>query len=342
MDSGRSSWSQAQIFTVPVGSLSLRALEPSLTLPADEEVITATLVLTMSEDLFSDVQLGLNTYQLPAGIALKGMTYEPAGGSATTASLLPWEGIPAPARLAPSFVRVSTETEDSASTTLIARVALTVTQGSVPAGAYLLPFVAHSGLLETRAEVRLQVGTPQEVFVPADATEPVVLAANLPLPSCAMAINVTVPPGAFSTAAYVGFLQGSFNVEDWAGMRFAGSHFNLSARDEGGTALQPLIPLSLELAYDPLCLGGLYEEGLHLRAWRDRAGWSRAGLACTPDPEADSLACSISGLGELALFEPAFAYLPLVIKGTEDEPVEPIEPIEPVATIYLPLVVRND
>ncbi|MGC9334651.1 MAG: kelch repeat-containing protein, partial [Anaerolineae bacterium] len=313
LDSGRSAWSQVQTFTVPVGALALRALEPAITLPAGEELVTATLILTMSEELFSDVHLSLESYQLPPGIALKGITYEPFGSAGTTASLLPWEGIPAPARLAPSLVALSAEGATNASTTLLARAALTVTQ-DVPAGAYLLPFVAYSGLLEKRAEVRLLVGAPQEVLVPAGATEPVVLDANLPLPSCATAIRVTIPPGAFSTAAYVGFLQGSFNVEDWAGMRFAGSHFNLSARDEGGGALQPLAPLTLNLGYDPLCLGELREESLNLRSWQDQSGWLTGGIACTPDPPGNRLVCSLSEVADFALFGPATSYLPLVMK----------------------------
>jgi hypothetical protein len=315
LDSGRSSWSQAQAFTVPVGELTLSALEPAITLPALEELVTATLILTMSEDLFSDVHLSLESYQLPPGIALKGITYEPLGSAGTTASLLPWEGIPAPARLAPSLVALSAEGATNASTTLLARAALTVTL-DVPAATYVLPFVAYSGLLERRAEVRLQVGAPQEVLVPADATQPIVLHAYLPLPSCATAIDVTVPPDAFNTAAYVGFWQSSLNVDDWRGMPFAGSHFTLTARDEGGTPLQPLVPLGLELRYDPLCLGGLYEEGLHLRSWLDQAGWATAGIACTPDPAANRLACSLPKVGEMAMFEPALLYLPIVLKDS--------------------------
>ena len=130
------------------------------------------------------------------------------------------------------------------------------------------------------------------------------LTPDLPLPSCAMAITVTIPPGAFDVGASVRFLQGSNNIQDLFRWRYAGSHFYLTAVDSLGNPIQPALPLSLVLEFDPACMDGLDTEDLHLRRWTDARDWDRAGLSCAIDPVDNKLTCSLSQLGRLAMFQP--------------------------------------
>jgi hypothetical protein len=312
-DSGRRAWSQRQAFTVPLGDFGLGALEPEIALPAGQELVTATLLLTMTEDLFSDVTIYLDDYHLPPGISLLGLSYAPLGGGGPPTPVA-GGGMPAPRRMPSSVRALAAGDTHSGEVRLQAHAALRVT-ADVPAGSYGLPFVGTSGELERQADVTLLVGAPQEVVVDPGATAPVVLQANLPLPSCAKAIVATIPPGAFDVQARVRFRQGSSNVADWGSLRFAGSHFTLEARATGsGAPLDPDPPVSVRLDYDPACRGGLYERGLHLRLWSSPGGWTTGGIACTPDPSRDRLTCSLSRLGQLALFEPALVYLPLVLR----------------------------
>jgi hypothetical protein len=315
LDSGRVAWSDEHAFTVPLGDFWLAAQQASLAGQAGT-IVTATLLLTMTENLFSDVHISLDTYYLPPGFSLSGIAYEPATGAGGAAHAPSWESVPAPVRLPPGLRASPEDQGPHSTTTLLVRAGVTVPAG-VAAASYNLPFVGHSGELERQAEVTLQVGAPQEVVVDPGATQPVVLQGSLPLPSCATAIDVTIPPGAFAVPAVVGFRQGSSNVEDWGGMRFAGSSFSLSARDNGTSApIQPVSSLSVDLHYDPACLGGLRENSLHLWRWTAGAVWTTAGVACTPDPAQALVRCDASRVGRFALFEsaPEYLYLPCIMK----------------------------
>ena len=172
---------------------------------------------------------------------------------------------------------------------------------------------------DTVVETLESGNTHMACSVPVDpgATEAVVLQGNLPLPSCVTAIEVTIPAGAFEVKALVEFVQGWSDVEDWQGLRFARSHFTLAADDEDGNPIHPVVPLLLTLQYDSSCLGGLNENGLHLRYRADPPGWDTDGIASTPDASRDMLIGSLSDVGEFAMFESAAVektrtYLPLI------------------------------
>ncbi len=311
LDHDLTCWSQEAAFTVPLGNMALSAVEPSIELPAGQGVVTATLLLEMSEDLFSDVHIALDTGQLPPGISLQGLAYEPQAQAGGATTVRRWEGIPAPARLGRALGDSARAPEGDIS--LLVHAGIRVEQG-VPAAGYILPFLAYSGELEKRAEVTLSVAAPPPDPIPPD--EPVVLEPELPLPSCATAIVVTIPAGAFPEGTSVQFLQGSNNVEDPPGLRFDYSHFSLNAVDAYGNPVQPTLALSLALHYDPACLGGLDEEGLHLGRWTEGAGWGTGGVTSTPDPDLDVLNCSLTQVGRFALFEPGAGgiSMPLILR----------------------------
>ena len=302
LDHDLASWSKTETFTVPQGNMQLVALQPALELPPGQQALTTILELTMTDDLFSDVYVALDTHQLPEGITLQALAYEPQGEGGTLAQLERWGNIPAPTRQMPAPrgwmpVQASTST-----TSMLVHATVSVAPG-VPAADYTLPFVAHSGQLERRAEIALRVPPPPPDPLPPDVAT--ILVANLPLPSCATAITVTIPVGAFGPGASVQFLQASNNVLDIPGWRFAGSHWTLTALNAGGNPVQPSLPLALVLTYDPACLLDPEAEDLHLRRWATPAGWGTTGVDCTVQPENNTLTCEFAQTGRFALFEPA-------------------------------------
>jgi hypothetical protein len=152
-----------------------------------------------------------------------------------------------------------------------------------------------------------------------DSTQTTILNANLPLPTCATSIRVGVLPGTFSVPALLSFEQSTSNVSNLPGMRFARVHFLLEAENAGsGAAMQPSLPVSVEMEYDPACLAGLNTAGLHLRSWSksspdlSTASWSGNGISCQPDPAHNRLSCGLDQLGEFALFGPMQLYLPVI------------------------------
>jgi hypothetical protein len=301
LDHDLASWSQAETFMVPRGYFELAALQPSIELPAGHGLVTTTLIVTMTADLFSDVYVALDAHELPPGIALHALSYEPLVGATAATRLQRWESVLAPSRLVPGRGDEAQALSSNGETAVLVHATISVTLG-VPAAEYVLPFVANSGQLERRAEVALQVAAPPPTPLPPE--EPTVLTPDLPLPSCAMAITVTIPPGAFDVGASVRFLQGSNNIQDLFRWRYAGSHFYLTAVDSLGNPIQPALPLSLVLEFDPACMDGLDTEDLHLRRWTDARDWDRAGLSCAIDPVDNKLTCSLSQLGRLAMFQP--------------------------------------
>lgn len=314
LDHDLTAWSLPQAFTVPLGTFTLSAVTPALELPTGQGLANATLSLVMSEDLFSDVHIALDTQQLPPGISLETLSYGTMANQRATAP--DGANIPAPLRL-PAAVR-----QQLAPNTLTGDITLPVTAGirvapGAPAATYALPFSAHSGELERRVEVLLTVGeTPEIPIPPAEATT---LEPDLPLPSCATGIAVTIPSGAFNVPATVSFAQNSSNVQDPAELAFAGLHFALTAQNAQSQPIQPVKALSLAVSYDPACLGGLRESELHLRRWIDTADWGASGVTCTPAPAQNRLDCTLSQLGRFAMFqlpEPDWheIYLPLVLQ----------------------------
>jgi N-acetylneuraminic acid mutarotase len=301
------SWSQAETFTVPLGDMTLAAVEPAITLPAGETVVTATLALTMTEDLFSDVHLSLDRSQLPPEITLQGFVPETVGGAGSLAVLEAYENIAAPSRLPAQVAAVA---GGDVSLTISALVAVAA---GAPAAEYALPFVATSGELERRAAVTLSVA-PAPPVEPDPETE-TILHAKLPLPTCATSIVVTIPADAFPSGTGLQLRQVSSNVVRPRGARFDGVQFVLSAVDGGGNPVQPGLPMALEVDYDPACLGGLDEETMHLRKWIQPEGWVKSGMSCSVSAATDTLACTLSQTGQFALFEnywEAYLYLPLV------------------------------
>jgi len=328
LDHDLAAWSLPQAFTVPLGTFTLSAVTPALELPTGQGLVTATLSLVMSEDLFSDVHIALDTLQLPPGISLETFSYgtTPLGTTGNQRAIAPdGANIPAPLRLpdAPDALR-----QQLAPQTLNSDIILPVTVGirvapgapgapGVPAATYALPFSAHSGELERRVEVLLTVGETPEIPIP--PSTPTTLEPELPLPSCATAIVVTVPSGAFSVPATVSFVQNSSNVEDPPELNFAGLHFTLTAQNAQSQPIQPIKALSLAVSYDPACLGGLRESELHLRRWIDATGWGTGGVACTPAPAQNRLNCTLTQLGRFAMFQLPESewheiYLPLVLQ----------------------------
>ncbi|MDX9954029.1 MAG: kelch repeat-containing protein [Anaerolineae bacterium] len=310
-------WSLPQAFTVPIGTFTLSAVEPALELPTGQGLVTATLHLVMSEDLFSDVYITLESLQLPPGISLETLSYGTTGDQ--RAQVPRGANIPAPMRLSAALRQQLTLTGDI---TLPVTLGIRVAPGApgapgVPAATYTLPFIAHSGELERRVELLLTVGETPEI--PVLPSAPTVLEPELPLPSCATAIVVTIPSGAFSVPATASFAQNSSNVEDPPQLSFAGLHFALTAQNAQSQPIQPVKALSLAVTYDPACLGGLRESELHLRRWSDTTGWGTSGVTCTPAPAQNRLNCSLSQLGRFAMFqlpEPDWheIYLPLVLQ----------------------------
>jgi len=320
LDHDLTAWSLPQVFTVPLGTFTLSALEPVLELPTGQGLVTATLILVMSEDLFSDVHIALDTLQLPPGVSLETLSYGTTGDQ--HAQVPRGANIPAPLRL-PAALR-----QQLAPHTLTGDITLPVTVGirvapgapgapGVPAATYALPFSAHSGELERRVELLLTVGETPEIPIPPSA--PTTLEPELPLPSCATAIVVTIPSGAFSVPATASFVQNSSNVQDPPQLSFAGLHFALTAQNAQSQPVQPVKALSLAITYDPACLGGLRESELHLRRWTDAAGWGTGGVICTPAPAQNRLNCTLTQLGRFAMFQLPESewhkiYLPLVLQ----------------------------
>lgn len=293
IDSGQTAWSQEQVVTVPLGDFSLAATQQVFAVPAGQEEATVTLLLTKTADLFSDVSIYLDGNYLPPGVSIHEISYEPLDSAA-------------------GRLMAGEDTSQWAHITL-------ALPDDLPSASYLLPFVAYSGKLVKTVSVRLRVGVPQSIVVYPNATQTTYLDANLPLPTCATSLRIGVPPGAFATATRLSFEQSTANVTDWQGRRFARVHFVLNAADaSSGAARQPGLPLSAEIEYDPACLVGLYEKGLHLRSWTsvlpdfDRSGWSADGVTCQPHPEQDRVNCDLAGLGDFALFEPVRLLLPVV------------------------------
>lgn len=303
-------WSQAQTFTVPLGDMTLAAVEPILTLPAGQTAVTATLALTMTDDLFSDVHLSLDSSQLPPEITLLELVPATVGAAGLSAMLETASTVAAPSRLTGEAAVAM-----GAEVTLTIGAVIGVAPGA-PAADYALPFVATSGELERRAAVTLSVAPPPPV-VP-DADTETVLAAELPLPTCATGIEVTIPAGAFPGDTGVQLRQVSSNVVRPRGTRFDGIQFALSAVNGTGAEVQPALPLALEIVYDAACLGGLDEETLHVRRWIQPEAWVKEGLTCGIDATSDTLACTLSQTGQYAVFEnywEAHLYLPLVRRG---------------------------
>ena len=168
------------------------------------EVVTVTLVLAQTADLFADISLCLDSQSLP-GIRVKSLAYESVGMAAAVESS--WLSIPAAMRM-PAAVRAASTTGIS---TILAHVALTVPTTIVP-GIYTLPFRGYSGELQRGTSVNMVVGEAQQTIIPPDATEPVVVVGDLPLPSCAQAITVTYQPGSFAVTGSIEFRQGTNSV----------------------------------------------------------------------------------------------------------------------------------
>ncbi len=223
-----------------------------------------------------------------------------------------WLSIPAVMRL-PAAVRAASTTGIS---TILAHVEITVPTTTAP-GIYTLPFRGYSGELQREATVNMVVGEPQQTIIPPDATEPVVIVGDLPLPSCAQAVTVTIPPGSFAVTSTFEFRQGTNNVTyPGTNYQFANVRFFLSAFTyPESITIAPLKPISLTLHYDEACLVGLSENRLRLLTLAAPQVWSGAGIACAIDAQHNMLDCSLDNLGEFALFEyTAKIYLPLVLK----------------------------
>ncbi|MHB1317709.1 MAG: hypothetical protein ACYCYF_03720, partial [Anaerolineae bacterium] len=304
--------SQAQTFTVPLGDMSLTAIDPLLTLPAGQTTVTATLALTMSGDLFTDVHLSLDTSQLPPQITLAGFVPEIVGaaGMATTQETV--NTVAAPSRLPGEAVTAGASPAVALTVSAVIEVA-----AGAPAADYALPFVATSGELERHATVTLSVAPPPPVEP--DLVTETVLDAELPLPTCAGSVRVTIPAGAFPSGTGVQLRQVSSNVVRPRGARFDGIQFLLGAADGAGSTVQPTLPLALAIEYDPACLGGLDEGTMHLRRWIQPDAWVKDGLTCILGAAADTLACTLSLVGQYAVFEnqfEEFAYLPMLRRGS--------------------------
>jgi len=311
-ESDRTSWSDAHIATVPLGDFGMWAQTPAVTLPSGEQILTVTLGVSMTDDIFSDVDIYLEGENL-ADIRLKSFSYE----EVKTGKIIQLgrASIPAAARMPASMRRSAVQDVY----TYWAHVALTIPTTTAP-GLYSLPFHGYSGELRRETTVEVEVGEPQQVAIPSNATEPLVVSATLPLVSCAQAITVTIPPQTFAQASTLEFRQATNNVEDLANYQFAYAHFFLSAfTSPGGVAIEPTQPISLALKYDKTCMGGLEADKLSLLTMAAQL-WQDTGVACTPDVQSDELRCTLENLGEFALFEyvesgaDKSVFLPLVLR----------------------------
>jgi hypothetical protein len=317
LDSQQIAWSQAQVITVPMGDFSIAPVQDVIEVPAGAKEVNATLLLTMTADLFSSVSIYLDGSFLPPGVSIREISYQPLTSAPATA-YPGLGGVPSPAYLPSALDGAAGLKATSQDKIVMVHLALSL-PASLPKASYLLPFVAYSGELVKNVSVRLRVGSPQTILVDPNSAQITYLNADLPLPTCATAIRLGVSPGTFSAPALLSFEQGSSNVANWQGMPFARVHFVLQAVNaSSGAALQPGLPVSIELEYDPACLAGVYGKGIHLRAWSQSpanpgaAGWSDDGIACQPGPVRGRLSCGLDLLGEFALFEPVRRYFPVI------------------------------
>jgi hypothetical protein len=296
-DTGRIAWSQPFVTYVPSGDFQIRAQPPEIRVgtPAPA-VVTATLVLTMTNDLFSDVSLYLNGgNNLTDAIQIKSIAYQ----NLSTLITAPGPVLPAPRRAGTA----------ASQTTVQARVALTIT--GVPPGLYALPFIAYSDELTRQVTFYLNVAG-QPVVVPSNGG---VFPCSLPQATSARGLTVTIPAGAFSGNFDLRCQQGASNLSE-PGARFAGLLFSVQAFQAGtSTPVTPTRPFTLTIAYGTDWYGPLLPSLLALRS-RAGAAWTPSGIACANNLAQQVLTCSVARLTDYALFDlrSTILYLPTVRK----------------------------
>lgn len=293
-ETGRITWSTSTVASVPPGDFEVTAQTPVVEIDGDgvTGVVTATLLLTLSAELYSGVRFHLQSgNQLPTSIVLSDIVFSPY---TPTAMLTPLQrGLSLPT---PRDMRVS-----NADITLRAEVPLEL--NNVAAGNYLLPIVAFSGEVERHVAVTLRVNAPPVSAPPTGGT----FTCDLPQATSATALTVTVPNGAFASAFDLYCQQGASNLSD-TNLRFAGLVFEVRTT-QGGTPVGPSQPLTIQVTYGNDWYGGLRAESMVLQ---QQTGPSWSAVTCTNNTTTRTLACPTSTTGTFALFAMYDLFLPML------------------------------